>query len=139
MKRLRGATPRIKEMPAPQQLLSSQHNTHRNVNKTAHNSVTGKKRVSRTLSRKFWQQKYFRENLVLARSPLAPENFFRLFANLIRKSDSMLRRVFIAGAATPRTHRRVENEKRNDEKTCSSDACALGIVSLTMFRCRASP
>jgi hypothetical protein len=48
--------------------------------------VTGAKNgVSRTLSRKFWQQKYFRENLLFARSPLATANFFGVFAKPIRK------------------------------------------------------
>lgn len=88
IKPLKDATSRMKEMTVPQAFLSSQHNTHQNANKTAHNFVARKKRASRTLSRIFWQQKYFLENLVLERSALAPENFSHLFAKPDSQIDS---------------------------------------------------
>lgn len=124
-KRLSDATSRIKETPEPQVFLSSQHGARRNVNKTAHNSAAGEKRALRTLSRKFWQQKYFLENLVLARSSLAPDNFSGPFCESDSQIDSTSREVFIAGAAMPRTLRRTENRKRDDRRTrASAAACA---------------
>jgi hypothetical protein len=73
-------------MPVLQLFLSSIHRAY--CNACVFNwIVTGAKNgVSRTLSRKFWQQKYFRENLLFARSPLATANFFGVFAKPIRKS-----------------------------------------------------
>jgi hypothetical protein len=119
---LRDATSRIKETTAPQRFLSSRYNTHRNAFKTADNSSIGKKCASRTLSRDFWQQKYFLENLVLARSSLAAENFFDPFCESDSQNDSTPRDAFADGAAAARAHRDLENGKRNDRTTRGGNA-----------------
>jgi hypothetical protein len=118
---LNNATPHIKETPVPQWFLSSQYNAHHKAFKTADNSAGGKKRVSRTLSRKFWQQKYFLEKLVLARSALAPENFSERFCESDSQINSTSREVSVGGAAMPRHSSRMENRKRNDRKTHGSN------------------
>jgi hypothetical protein len=118
---LRDATSRIKETTAPQRFLSSRYNTHRNAFKTADNSSIGKKCASRTLSRDFWQQKYFLENLVLARSPLATANFSEPFCESDSQNDSAQLKVFAIGTTAPRARRRAENEKRDDRTTHGND------------------
>jgi hypothetical protein len=105
----------------PQAFLSSRYNAHDNINKTAHNSAVAKNRVSQTLSRVFWQQKYFLENLVLARSPLATANFSEPFCESDSQNDSAQLKVFAIGTTAPRARRRAENEKRDDRTTHGND------------------
>ncbi|MGD9839030.1 MAG: hypothetical protein AB7F72_12040 [Afipia sp.] len=84
----------MKETLVPQGFLSSRYSTLHKPFKTAQFCHPGRESVSRTLSRFFWQQKYFLENLVSERSALAPESFSHLFAKPDSQNDSMPRDVF---------------------------------------------
>jgi hypothetical protein len=75
----------FKETPVPQLFLSSLSNKHRSDSDFGKLGALVENGVSRTLSRKFWQQKYFLENLLFERSPLATANFLGVFAKPIRK------------------------------------------------------
>jgi hypothetical protein len=75
----KGSTSRFKETPVPQPLLSSSYSARCNDAKFNQIDRAIENGASTTLSRDFWQQKYFRENSLFARSPLATANFFGRF------------------------------------------------------------
>jgi len=135
-KRSRDAISRFKEMPVPQLFLSSPRNAHRNDCEFKQMVTVAKNDVSRTLSREFWQQKYFRENLLFARSMLATANFFGIFREPIRKTDSGQRDIFPARVATLRERRRLEKWKTNRSNDARKRRRVGRCPSLTMFRCR---
>jgi len=118
----------MKETTVPQAFLSSQHRTHHKPFKTADIFIVAQKCVSRTLSRIFWQQKYFLENLLFERSALAPENFSHLFAKPDSQTDSIPRDVFTGARgrhARSSRHRKRKTRRRNDARR---NACACDVI-----------
>jgi len=103
----------MKETTVPQALLSSLHNALQKPFKTAQFFNAVQKSLSRTLSRVFWQQKYFLEILVLERSALAPENFSHLLRNPIRKLIPSREALLPVRASAAQVRRDVENGKRD--------------------------
>jgi hypothetical protein len=126
-------------MPVPQLFLSSSCDTRRNHSEFRQIVAIAKKDVSRTLSREFWQQKYFLENLLFARSPLATANFFGNFRKSIRKSIPARETFLKSRDEIARSSLCRKNGKRTDRTTHDGDAARANVAALTMFRCRVSP
>jgi len=83
-KRKRVAHRCFQKIPAPQVFLTIMHSAYCDDIGCLLAVAAGQKRVSWTLSRKFWQQNYFRGKSIFARCALATVDFFQDFRNLIR-------------------------------------------------------
>ncbi len=114
-----------------QLFLSSPNNTHRDDCEFKQIVGSGQKRCFADSEVAFFGTKYFRENLLFARSPLATANFFGIFRKPIRKPMRGARRFRSRAGKTAPVLVASKNGKRTDLTTRESDAERAGAAALT--------